>query len=756
MKNKKQGVTKMTMKIRSLPGLSLLVLVALPACGSAAWAATETSRETPRGTASVRPHLGVPTLFIHGRPDAGMAFASYAAKQEVFGDFAKAGVHLFSFVATPTGMAYHGQGKLDVWISPGEFDYTPFDERVDRVLKADPQAFIFPRLSLCAPDWWADRHPQEIALGVDAQGRTAPIVVGGKRAPSWASEVWRRDTVAGLRRLIEHVEQSPFADRIIGYHLVSGTTEEWMAWGANRDIWGDYSQPNLRRFRSWLQDKYHTEKALQAAWHRVDASFETAQIPSRKLRQATTWGSLRRPRKEQAVIDYYLYNSDLVVETIELLAHAVKQATHDRKITGVFYGYLLQLDGEQRLQNAGHLALGRLLRCPHLDFLSSPTSYKFRQLGGAGTCHYMAPLDSVRLHGKLWFNENDIRTSITPRVPVGRWGKPANIAGDLLQHEKETAHAMTSGAAQWWFDVGGIRHDHPALLQRYARLVENAQSVLTLDRTPVNEIAFVVDDKSAVYMRVGDPLSAQLLTQQLPDLHRLGAPVGHYLACDLPHLNTHKLLIFANCLAPSDGERAAADQLKADGRWLLFHYASGLYADGRLDPRAMESFTGIRMAIEESPVPLRVALENSPALPQSLHGVTYGPGRPVHPVFIPQDPEAEVLGRLPDGRPGLVVKRFPDWTAVYSAVPVLPRDLLRWFARQAGVHFYIDTPDVVWANRDMLAISVKRPGPRTIHLPAARDVADLFRGVKVARGTREFSAEFTDKATRVFVFTPPQ
>jgi len=76
---------------------------------------------------------------------------------------------------------------------------------------------------------------------------------------------------------------------------------------------------------------------------------------------------------------------------------------------------------------------------------------------------------------------------------------------------------------------------------------------------------------------------------------------------------------------------------------------------------------------------------------------------------------------------------------------------VRALARKAGVHLYIETPYVVWAARDMVSVSVKDPGTRTIRLPEPRDVRDLYTGQEVAPRTGEFSADFADRATRVFV-----
>jgi hypothetical protein len=536
---------------------------------------------------------------------------------------------------------------------------------------------------------------------------------------------------------------------VVGYHLASGTTEEWMMWGANENQWVDYSLANTRTFRQWLRDTYGTDEALRTAWHDAAVSFETTMVPRKAARQRTELGSLRDPQREQAVIDFYLYNSDLVADTICHLAQAVKGLTRGEKAVGVFYGYLLQLCGEQRQQNAGHLALAKVLASPDVDFLCSPTSYAFRQVGGEGTSHFMSLLGSVQLAGKLWFDENDIRTSLSPGE-VGGWGKPADVDGDILQQDKELANVIVNGAAQWWFDVGGNRYDDPRLMQRIGELARNAAEALPLDRTPMDEVALIVDERSLCYMRVGDRLGQDLLIGQLPELHRIGAPVGHYLVSDLPSLHTRKLFLITTSLAPTEADRRAVDRLKRNGHVLVFLYAAGLYRDGAVNEAALQDFTGIRLRLSREACALWVTLLGASAITEGLEGLEYGSRNATWPVCFADDPEAEVLGQLPDGRAGLVMKRFDDWTAVHSAAAPLPGTVLRRLAAMAGVHLYVDTPDVVWASRSLLGVSVQEAGTRTIRLPREAQVRDLYTGETIGARVRSFEAHFGDHATRVF------
>lgn len=715
---------------------------------------TVEQRRAGRTVAEIKRHGGVPTLLINGQPHSGMAWATYSPSVEVFSDFTRAGVGLFTFSGTPTEAGY-GLSKT-VWVGPGEFDYSEFDRRVQMLLEANPRAYFFPRLYLHAPAWWSAQHPDDIVWLDPGDGHPVPLVhAGGKPAPSWASEAWRRDTVEGLRRLFEHVAAAPYADRVIGYHLASGTTEEWMMWGGNENQWVDYSPANLSGFRRWLQAQYGTDQKLQAAWSDPSVTLATAAIPTKAQRQATHLGSLRDPAREQSVIDFYRYNSDLVADTIGFFAKAVKDLTQREKIVGVFYGYVLQLCGEQRQQNAGHLGLAQVLDSPDVDFLTSPTSYAFRQLGGEGTSHFMSLLGSVHLHGKLWFDENDIRTSLSGGK-VGEWGRPADVAGDCLQQDKELANCLVHGAAQWWFDVGGNRYNDPVLMKRIGGLAAKANAVLSRDRSPVDEIAFVVDERSLCFQRVGDPLGNWLLLGQLPALHRIGAPVGHYLASDLAQIGQRKLYFFPTSFAPTAEDRRAVEALKRDGHVLVFLGAPGLYRDGRLDEQGMFDLTGIQLKLSREPAPLRVVLRPD-ALSRVAAGEagsatpTYGHDHRTSPIVYADDPKATVLGTLADGRPGLVMREHGTWTAVYSSAPLLPASLLRRLAQRAGVHCYVDTEDVVWASRDLLAVNVHQPGPRTIRLPRTADVSDLYDGSVIASGVDSFQADFPDRGTRVFL-----
>jgi hypothetical protein len=708
---------------------------------------TVDARKSLKSVVAVKRWRGAPTLFVNGKPHTGMMFTAYNAATKTFREFTEAGVDLFSFAGTPSESAY-GLSRTS-WVAPDQFDYSQFDERVMMVLEANPHAHLFPRLYLHAPTWWCDQHPDDLVTFDPGDGKPILFLTNNKlRTPSWASDAWRRDTVYALERLIDHIESAPWADRCIGYHLSSGGTEEWFMWGSNENQWADYSPANTRKFREWLRRRYLSEKGLQRAWNDPSVSFDTATIPLKTARQAASLGILRDPAREQQSIDYYQYTSWLVADTIRYFAKAVKERTHREKIVGAFYGYVLQLM-HQRMQNAGHLALQYLCDSPDIDFLCSPTSYAFRQLGGQGTSHYMSLLQSWQLHGKLWFSETDIRTSLTAAGNLGDWGKPATIAGDILQQNKEIANALANGAAQWWFDVGGIRYDDPDLMARISLLNDAAEKALTADRSPVDEIAVIVDPNSMNYVKVGEyDINNQLILQQIPQLARIGAPVGYYALDDLDRLPPRKMYVFLTALAPTARQRELVEQLKGEGRVLVFVYAQGVYRDGKWAPSAMEEFIGMQIEVQTEPTVLKVMTNG--VLGAEATGLEYGLGHQTAPVPVCVDNEAEIIGQLRNGRVGLAWKQHRDWTSVFSAPPTLPAQVLRALARKAGVHLYIDSYDVVWATRGVLALSVDRPGRRTLRLPTAANVTDLYETKSVGMNLREFTVEMPALETKIW------
>ncbi len=439
--------------------------------------------------AELRPYNGVPTIFLDGVPDPGLAYMTYWPKSQQLREFGEAGVHLYS---APSTCCQHLWGSMvpPVWVGPESYEYSHVDRLMEQIVAADPQARIFPRVYLNSPSWWDAAHPDQLVLVDDGKGIPVPHYERNphfgrtdKRVPSWASEVWRRDTAESLRRYIAHMQQAPYAEHIIGYHLASGTTEEWMYWGANDGAYADFSTPNLERFKDWLRTRYHNDMALlQAAWSDPAAEFERVTIPTKAERLHTELLFLRDPQREGRLIDYFRYMSWMTADTICGLARVISETTERRALCGVFYGYIMQLaTRDQRWQNSGHLGIKQILESPDIDFICSPSHYSARNLGSGGYSMFMSLTDSVKLHGKTWFDENDYRTCVGK---AEGWGKTYTMPDTIAVERRELANVLANGVCMWWFDLTTEPwFSDPLLMGEIAHHKSIAQRSLAWDRT---------------------------------------------------------------------------------------------------------------------------------------------------------------------------------------------------------------------------------------------------------------------------------
>jgi hypothetical protein len=699
-------------------------------------------------TADVRDHRGVPTLFVNGQPRSGASYMSYVPQERYYRDSAEQGISLFTFSATSDYSYY--QLAANCWLGLDQYDYTQLDERVAMILQACPQAEIIPLVYVSAPPWWCDAHPDELCVTADGQfvndtGNNPP----DQRVASLGSEPWRRDTSENLRRFIAHIQNSSYAQHIIGYELSCGITEEWMYWGFQARALCDYSPANLAAWRRWLLVQYGDDTTLQRAWQQPSATCGTAAIPDAQARLASTHGGFLDPLTQQATIDYNRYLSWVTVDTIKALGAVVKDATERRKLYGVYYGYLLEISWSHfSMPSGGHLALGDLLACPDVDFLSSPTSYTARQLG-TGYSSFMSLTESIHLHGKVWYDQNDIRTALVD-VPTGTYGRAATLGESIEQQWREAGNVLAHGTPMWWFDMGGGWYDHPDLLAVMRSIGGLLEASLTHDCSSAAEIALVVDEVSPCYWQFDDLYHHHALSEQRLQLGRIGAPVDYILLSDIGNaqLKDYKLYLFANAFVLDSRQRAVIRaRLARNHATAIWVYAPGV-VDGTFDPLNSQRLTGIAlaMAANGSSQPSQVVF--APWLAEAVGMPSYGPPEGFSPRFHVSQPDVSVLGS--DSTNGLITlaaREVDGFHSIYAAAPCLPAVLVRYLADEAGVHIYTRGDDAFYANRSYLCLNANGAGTRELILPRICKVVDLRSGAVLAEHSDRVAVELEDKQT---------
>jgi hypothetical protein len=627
-----------------------------------------------------------------------------------------------------------------VWTAPDKYDYTVADALLAAALGANPSAYVLPIVAISSPPWWDKEHPKELMVFGDG-GSQLPAAAGfpKRTCASWASPVWRKDAAAALARLIQHLEAGPWGPAIIGYQLASGEDGRWVYPGATTNVFADYSHPQQEAFRAWLKEKYQDLGTLRMAWgqprdpvkneealreiHPI-ISWGEARVPAQARRTRAPSGVLHEPTAAQEVVDYQIFCSDLVVETIRHLARAAKEATGAHKLVGAAYGHVFDLAGTRYgLQNGGHLALAPIYQAPELDFIvSSGTSGE----SGAPPLITTATASAAR-HGKLWLAQ-----------------------GEARQAAATVAHAVAAGGVAAVEPGPGGLPD--ATLTRLQALPPR------MPRRSVSEIAVIVDDISAAYTACGSDLVRPLLSEQRLGLSVMGAPCDVWTLDDMlaGEVGGYDLYIFLDAFYLDAGARRQLVRVLSERKCTaLWIYAPGAI-DANINTRLMKELTGLTFVR-----PLRrlsagpggpgeeegdgaVKLTDKGPLQVKIAGpggYTYGAELPITPRFACADDRADIRGSLlGSAYGGFAVLDLPGFKSVWSAAPHLPASLLRSIALDADTHLYADSGTGVYANENLLVVRAGRDGEQRVRLPRLAEVVDLETGQPVGQRATEFVA----------------
>lgn len=651
-----------------------------------------------------RLHNGRPTMFVNGTPVAWQGYSSYDYQP---GSVAEFGAHGVTGLCVPVAAGAHvHNGAKATWVSRDTFDFREIDERVCFSLAAAPDAFISLRVSLGMPPFWLAEHEGELTRTwcepeplIWAEGGSYP-------APSLASEAWRAAQEQALRALLAYCRGQPWANRLVAVWLTCEVTEEWFAWGCNDDAYADYSAPNEQRFAQWLADR---------GWH--DASA----IPGRPVRDPPGYDLYPDTPEGRHAAAYHRYSSELAAECIGHFAKVVKEETDGRCLVGVFYGYVIQLAGEPRQALSGHFALREVLDDPAVDFLGGIPLHEFRTLIG-GYNPYVSATDSIATAGKLYCNENDLFSWLHPLIWYTEYN-PADPRGAAISmHRRECATDAVHGALAQKFSLMCTWHHDAALQADFAFQSGIHRAAIGFDRTPVEEVAFVVDDMTLAWTPPQSRILQATNKRLLYHLGTAGAPVGVWLLSDLDRLPERIRFV---CVASATAARAEDIErlrrlIARGGRTVLVVGAPGLVdpATGRWHPAAPGDLLGL---------PIRVADASLPAA-----AVLADDGTMVSPIDHLVRPRAELNGegflRYSDGATAGAQRNLAGGRLIWCGSPPLHTGLLRSWLVAAGVHCYAPEGFFVHASRELVAVTSSTEGEAELLWPTAVRAEDLFDG----------------------------
>ena len=709
----------------------------------------------PGPVTQVNPLMGRPTFFLDGKPFTKPLFATYVPQKRYYAQMADVGCELFNFQTNNSACDF-GFSR-PTWSGPDQWDFSQIDERAHAILSAKPDGLIMPRIYIGTPQWWWEKYPEEMIVldhgGNTYQGPHNQVFNMKRPYACIASPKWREDMAQGLRKTIEHIQQSDYAEHIFGYEIAALGSEEWYHMTVNQLQLGDYNPHMRTAFQQWLKEKYQTNPKLQASWRQAEITFAQVEIPGKAARLGNQNQTFRNPVAEMPVIDFYLFYNDIVADTIDYFAGVVKQVSNRNKVVGAFYDYMYEFRGGPEF---GHNAGGRIMRSENIDFICAPPSYYERQLGSGAEC-YRRPFLPGSLHNKLWFHDNDLASFLfydlwrkrnTPEETIAKYAAQihptATAQESVWLYQRAAGFVLCEGIYESYFDLHGGYFDHPQILHALRDVTRALDESKNRDRSSIAEILILADEESLSYAGFQSDwpdhspawrLNRMLMEHQIPFL-KAGLPFDSGLLDDLDliEFDRYKLVVFLNTWHVSVEDRQKIkEKIQCDNRVLLWCYAPGIFQENNVSADLISSLTGIEFNLMKDEERKRL-IDAKQILTQAGQNwlqqngenqlvESFGPSEKIGRVVAVADQNVDSLAVLEGSDVlTLVKKKMNDWTSMYSLTPVLTPGIVRVLARSAGVHIFSESNDTFYANKSYITLNAGDTGEKIIKLPFKANV----------------------------------
>ena len=514
-----------------------------------------------------------------------------------------------------------------------EYDYSLTDRVLESVFSSGEDIFFIPRIKLNVPVDWCRENPEDVfvyyggpetkekiaaMVGTEAQdyfGYEAPngyyrsgdyvdtrANVGGMIArQSFSSKKWLNDAGKALSMLIDRLESSKYADRIIGYHIAYGISGETVTWGRINRRYGDYGINNRRAFYDYGIKKYGSISALREAWGQPELTKENLRLPTpeERAKKTDSLTSFMRGNKEDVIcLDYDGFVSETNASALEYFAKIVKIKTG--KLVGAFYGYSLYIDNAAY---SGHLSLDKLLDSPYVDFFASPKAYARSGIGEPGG--EICPAQSINL-SKLFVDELDNRTYLaTENKSDIKDGLVASGLSDTIWVMwREFAKNLSHDSGFWWMDLGGGWFDSPELMTLVSDMVRANNLLREKEHVSASDVLIVFDERSMMCTRESTDLHKGFLREFINEANLSGALVDVYRASDLSSLDLSRyhLIVFAYNFYMDTKTRELIATLQNDVT-VAFSYAAGAWGEQGYDLSLSEKLTEHKITHAKSDAP---------------------------------------------------------------------------------------------------------------------------------------------------------
>ena len=626
-------------------------------------------------------------------------------------------------MAREVGVDFITFNVSNCWGSPEKpDDWEPIDILCRLILDVNPEALLIPRISMDAPTWWKNNHPDALMVYEDGS-------VGSK--VSISSRQYREDAAHHLEKLCRHLAET-FPNHLAGVHPCGQNTGEWFYEGSWGTKLSGYDTSTLQAWQSYPNG--------------------SSAIPTPAARRVASQRLLLTPELDLDVINFNEFLQEEMADFIMTLAAAARRGLGSDKIVLFFYGYHYEFGPMYNSPAAsGHYALKKVLNSPDIDILCAPISYFDRGLNGSGPV--MSSAESIIASGKFWINEDDTRTYLNTNFQDHqRYGGLDNLEQTQSVLLRNATQSAIRGLGTWWMDhgagTGGGWFADPELWKVLDQVKEMDNEMLNRSKSYTPDIAVIIDEKSILHLAGGsDKIGRNLIYQSRAEFARCGVSWGQYMMEDLLNGNVFApVQFFLSAWALTSDQREQLSSSRQPGVTRVWCYAPGYILPEKSDVSAMKSVSGFDHYLVE----LNSAVVTPTAEGTNL-GInsSWGVDQRIQPLFSVEDDSCVVLATYLDQKPAVAMRNSDSGIDIFIGTPQLTSELIRAIARIAGINPIANEDVVVWTAEDYLAIHAVNDGPLTLTVSNEKELFDAINGQFVGTGP-EISLDIQAGDTRLF------
>ena len=660
-------------------------------------------------TAKVERRDGVSRLVIDGKVSAPTVYKSKhvlsdGLRHETFAGRALQGTDVKLMVKE---IRLGGTEKCRGYWSPKGFDAKGAVREIKDAMRIAPSALFLVGIGCSAYPEFTAEHPGETWLQEDGRplcgslGNCLPgygVEPGKKAAAQWpwtsySSRVWRDAVKRCIRELTAELRRQGLSKRVVGTHIYGYHDGQFSF------PYPDFSEPAKREY----------------------------------ARQVATGLML------STNYDYVCKQSSFTAQ--EEFVREFKRGLGKDSI-GVIW-----CESPLGGYRTCFLSFDPFLRSDAVDVVVAQPHYRERRPGFPITS--VVPTDSLHLHGKMFWNEFDLRTY--GALEAWAWSAPSTKSlgqsDDLAMwrtvYRKHAGEMDALRMGYWFYDMGGGWFSPPEIVEEIRQVTSEARELANLPPSPWRPSVAVVVDEGG-YLQGTNAINRITLLDgyayewQCKYFSTGGAPYLRYLAADVLRqpelLDGCRMVVFGLMRDVDAPRKALLGRLAKRGTTLVFltdtAKAGGADATGfdivRIPGRhehLMAPEPGVDHAFMSE---VQTTIDRDYNVPGQPEIRGWG-----ERCTVREADGVRILARyVSDGRPAFALRDDADCRRVFVCEPAgLTPELYNRLAKDAGAYVAFDRPGVqLYMNGDFVSLHCLRGGRYDFRLPFACRMTNLKSG----------------------------